>query len=80
MAALFPGDELDVDELAARKADDLIQAFASAVGEKRFPIRDARKAQEDAAALQESMTVNERFVVALGYASAKVAESLSSNP
>ena len=78
IAALFPGDQLSTSEIAARNADQLLIAAASAVEHGRFPNEDAKKAQELAGDCVDPWTVDERFILGLGNACADVAASLDS--
>ena len=75
IAALFPGDPESDSKIAARKADDIIRAAASAVGEGEFPIEDAREAGKRAGAFGGCDTVDGRFMIALGVACADVAHA-----
>jgi hypothetical protein len=79
IAALFPGDQNSASKIAAREADELIEAAASAVKQGAFPIEDARKAKKLADAFGNA-DVNERFAVELWYACAGVAASAESKP
>jgi len=78
IAALFPGDQLSTSEIAARNADQLLDAAASAVQLGRFPIEDAKKAKDLADGCVDPWTVDERFILGLGNACADVAASLDS--
>lgn len=78
IAALFPGDQFSTSEIAARNADQLLNAAASAVKLGRFPVKDAKKAQELADDCVDPWTVDERFILGLGNACADVAASLDS--
>jgi hypothetical protein len=81
IAALFPDDQQSGSKIAAKDADELIDAAAEAVKHKRFPIKDAKKAEELAEAYDDSMTVNEDFMIKLGKACADVAAaSLETKP
>jgi hypothetical protein len=81
IAALFPDDQHSDSEIAAYDADKLIKAGASAVAQNRFPIADAKKAEELAGAFDGPVSVNEDFMVKLGKACADVAAtSLESKP
>jgi hypothetical protein len=79
IAALFPGDQNSAGKIAAREADELIEAAASAVKQGAFPIEDARKAKKLADTFGNA-DVNERFAVELWYACAGVAASAESKP
>jgi hypothetical protein len=81
IAALFPDDQHSGGEIAAYDADELIKAGAEAVGQNRFPSADAKEAEELAKAYDDSMTVNEDFMIRLGKACADVAAaSLETKP
>jgi hypothetical protein len=81
IAALFPDDQHSGGEIAAYDADELIKAGASAVAQNRFPIADAKKAEELAGAFDGPVTVNEDFMLKLGKACAEVAAaSLETKP
>jgi hypothetical protein len=81
IAALFPDDSQSGSEIAAKDADELIDAAAEAVKQERFPIKDAKKAEELAGAFDGPVSVNEDFMLKLGKACADVAAaSLESKP
>jgi hypothetical protein len=81
IAALFPDDQESGSKIAAYNADKLIAAAAEAVGQNRFPSADAKEAEELAKAYDDSMTVNEDFMIRLGKACADVAAaSLETKP
>jgi hypothetical protein len=81
IAALFPDDSQSGSEIAAKDADELIDAAAEAVKQKRFPIKDAKKAEDLAGAFDGPVSVNEDFMVKLGKACADVAAtSLETKP
>jgi hypothetical protein len=81
IAALFPDDQESGSKIAAYNADKLIAAAAEAVGQNRFPSADAKEAEELAKAYDDSMTVNEDFMIKLGKACADVAAaSLETKP
>jgi hypothetical protein len=83
IAALFPDDQESGSKIAAKDADELIDAAAWAVEQKRFPIEAGKKAKVLANPYRGSMTVNEAFMTELGRACAEVAEiaaSLESKP
>ena len=83
IAALFPDDQESGSKIAAKDADELIDAAVSAVAQNRFPIEAGKKAKVLVNPYRGSMTVNEAFIVELGRACAEVAEvpaSLESQP
>jgi hypothetical protein len=81
IAALFPDDQKSGSDIAAYDADKLIKAAAEAVGQNQFPSADAKEAEELAKAYDDSMTVNEDFMIKLGKACADVAAaSLETKP
>jgi hypothetical protein len=81
---LFPDDQADANEIAARPASRLVNAGASGVRERRIKRNaDYEKMKEDAETFEKkggSFNVDERYMFKLLDALAKVADSVKSDP